>query len=96
MLLWTKEEFKSYEDANVFSIYEKRILKNLFKSKNYWEVKYHYHNTGKHRGAAKFNVPNEILVVCHNSSIYNYHFMIKELANQFERQLECFEENRKV
>ena len=102
MLLWTKEEFRSYEDAKVFYICGKRILRKLFKSENYWKVKDHYHNTGKHRGAPnslcnlKFNVPNEILAVCHNNSIYNYHFTIKELANEFEEQLECFGENRKA
>ena len=31
----------------------------------------------------KFNVPNEILVVFHNGSNYDYYFIIKELANQF-------------
>ena len=41
----------------------------------------------------KFNVPNEILVVFHNGSNYHYHFIIKELANEFEGQFECFWEN---
>ena len=69
MLLWTKEEFRSYEDAKVFYICGKRILKKLFKSENYWKVKDHYHNTGKHRGALnslcnlKFNWHAPILPV---------------------------------
>ena len=29
----------------------------------------------------KFNVPNEIPVVFHNGSNYDYHFIVKELAN---------------
>ena len=33
---------------------------------------------------SKFNVPNEISVVFHNDSNYGYHFIIKELANEFE------------
>ena len=37
-------------------------------------------------------MPNEIPVVFHNGSNYDYHFMIKELANEFEGKLECFGE----
>ena len=29
----------------------------------------------------------------HNSSNYDYHFIIKELANKFEGQFECLGEN---
>ena len=41
----------------------------------------------------KFNVYNEIPVVFHNGSNYDYHFIIKELANKFEGQFECLVEN---
>ena len=77
----------------------KRILKKLSKTINYWKVRDHCHCTGKYRGAAlsifnlKFNVPNEIPVVFHNGSNYDYHFIIKELANEFEEQFECLGEN---
>ena len=36
---------------------------------------------------------NEIPVVFHNSSNYDYQFIIKELANKFEGQFECLGEN---
>ena len=36
---------------------------------------------------------NEIPVVFHNGSNYDYHFIIKELANEFERKFECLGEN---
>ena len=39
------------------------------------------------------DVPNEI-VVFHNSSNYDYHFMIKELSNEFEGQFEYLGENK--
>ena len=42
----------------------------------------------------KFHVPNEILVAFHNGSNYDYHFTIKELANKFEGQFQCIEENK--
>ena len=37
----------------------------------------------------------EIPAVFHNSSTYDYHFIIKELAEEFEGQFECLEENTK-
>ena len=43
----------------------------------------------------KFNVSNEIPVVFHNGSNYDYDFIIKELANEFEGQFKCLGENKK-
>ena len=37
---------------------------------------------------------NEIPAVFHWASNYDYHFIIKELANEFERQLECLGKNK--
>ena len=41
----------------------------------------------------KFNVPNEIHEVFHNGSNYDYHFIIKELADEFVGKFECLGEN---
>ena len=66
---------------------------------NYRKVRDHYHYAGKYRGPAhsicnsKFNVPNEIPVVFHNGSNYDNHFIIKELANEFEGQFVCLGKN---
>ena len=38
-------------------------------------------------------MPDEIPVVFHNGSNYDYHFIIKELANKLLGQLECLGEN---
>ena len=38
-------------------------------------------------------MPNEIPAVFHNGSNYDYHLIIKELANEFEGQSECLLEN---
>ena len=39
-------------------------------------------------------MPNEIPVVFHYGSNYDYHFIIKEIAkNQFEGKIECLGEN---
>ena len=34
----------------------------------------------------KNNVPNEIPIVFHNGSNYDYHFVIKKLVKQFKRK----------
>ena len=41
----------------------------------------------------RYKVPKEILVVFHNGSTYDYHFIIKELAKEFEGNFECLGEN---
>ena len=90
MLLLTKEELKSHQDAKICYICGKRFLKKFVNDKNHRKVRDHYYFTGKYRDAAhsicnlKFNVPNEIPVVFHNGSNYDYHFIIKELANKSE------------
>ena len=99
MLPVTKEELKSHEDAKGCHICRKRIFKKFANDKNYLKVRDHCHFTSKYRDAArsickvKFNVPNEISVVFHNGLNYDYHFIIKELANEFEGQFECLGEN---
>ena len=39
-------------------------------------------------------MPNEISAVLNEGSNYGYHFIIKELANEFEGKLECLGENK--
>ena len=41
-------------------------------------------------------MPNKLPVVFHRGSDYEYCFIIKELANEFEGQLECVGENKKI
>ena len=63
-------------------------------NKKYQKVRDHYHYTGKYRGAAhdicnlRYKTPKEIPAVFHNGSIYDYHFIIKELAIEFEGQFD--------
>ena len=81
MLPLTKEELKSRQDAKVCYICGKRFLKKFANDKNYQKARDHCHYTGKYRGAvhsicnSKFNVPNEIPVIFHNDSNYDYHFI---------------------
>ena len=69
------------------------------KSKLYKKVRDHCHFTGKFRGAAHsicnlhYKVPQEIPVKIYYGSKYDYHFIIKELAEEFKGEFECLGEN---
>ena len=69
--------------------------------KKYHKVKDYCHYTGKYRVAAqdicnlRYKTPKEIPIVFHNGSTYDYHFIIKELAKEFEGEFECLGENTK-
>ena len=41
----------------------------------------------------KYGVPKTITIAFHVGSNYDYHFIIKELAEEFEKQFSCLEEN---
>ena len=83
-----------------YVIFAEEKSKTFAKDKNYQKVRVYCHYTGKQRGAAHsicnltFSVSNEIPAVFCNDSSYNYHFIIKELANQFEGQFECLGEKK--
>ena len=89
----------SCQYAEACCICGRKILKKFAEDINYWKIRDHCHYTGKYRGAAhsicnlKFNVPNEIPVFFSNGSNYDYHFIIKKIANECEGQSECFGEN---
>ena len=69
------------------------------KNEKYRKVKDHCYYTGKFRGAAhsicnlRYKIPREIPVVFHNGSTYNYHFIIKQLAEEFKGEFDCIGEN---
>ena len=63
------------------------------------KVRDHCHYTGKYIDAAhnicnlRYKIPKEIPVVFHNGSTYDYHFIIKELVEEFEGNFEFLGEN---
>ena len=67
--------------------------------KKHRKVKDHCHCTGKYRGAPhnicnlRYKISKEILIVFHNGSTYDYHFIIKVLAKEFDGNFECLGEN---
>ena len=102
MIPLTDEEKESYENQEICYICEKEFCtdenkKNTFKKMH--KVRDHCHYTGKYRGAAHSNsnlnykVSNEIPVVFHNGSTYDYHFIIKQLAREFKGYFHCLGEN---
>ena len=79
-----------------YTIYVKKSFVTIKKSK---KVRHHCHYTGKSRGAVhigcnlRYKLPKEITIVFHNGSRYDYYFIIKKLAKEFEGECECFREN---
>ena len=94
----TKKEEKKYSKQKVCYIHKKGFRTDD-SNKKYHKVRDHCHYTGKYRGAAhdicnlRYKIPKEIPVVFHNGSTYDHHFIIKELAEEFEEEFECLGEN---
>ena len=40
-----------------------------------------------------YSVPKKVPIVSHNGSKYDYHFIIKELAEEFKEQFTCLGKN---
>ena len=87
------------ESQKVCHIYKRAFCYDKNKKEKYQKVRDHCHYTGKFRGAAhsicnlRYKVPQEIPVKIHNGSKYDYHFIIKELAEEFKGEFECLGEN---
>ena len=66
--------------------------------KLYHKVRDHCHCTGKFRGAVhsicnlRYKIPKEIPIVAHHAT-HDHHFIIKQLAKEFDGQFECLGEN---
>ena len=94
----TRKKEKKHNKQKVCNICKKGFSTDD-NNKKYHKVKDHYHYTGKCRGAAhdicnlRYKILKEIPEVFHNGSTYDYHFIIKELAEEFEGEFECLGEN---
>ena len=82
-------------------LYIKKRFSTDDNNKKHHKVRDHCHYTGKYRGVAhracnlRYETQKEIPVVLRNGSSYDYHFLIKELAEKFEGEFECLGENTK-
>ena len=93
MIPLTDKQNKSHENQKRCYICKKTFTKDNKK------VRDHCHLTGKYRGAAhnkcniNYKITKDIPVVFHNGSLYDNHFIIKELVNEFEREFDFLGEN---
>ena len=98
MIPSTKEEKKIHREQKVCYICKKGFSTDDG-NKKYHKIRDHCHYTGNYRGAAhdicdlRYKTHKKIPVAFHNGSTYNYHFLIKELAEEFEGQFEFLGEN---
>ena len=85
----TKELQESYENSKICYICKDKFENNSLKDKKYCKLRDHRHYTGVYRSAThsicnlKYKVPKRIPVVSHNGCSYHYHFILKELAEEF-------------
>ena len=98
----TNGEKKLYEKQKVCYICKKEFCMDKNDEKEFkleQKVRDHCHYTGKFREAAhsicnlRYKIPREIPVVFHNGSTYDYHFIIKQLAEEFKGEFKCLGEN---
>ena len=98
MLSLRKKELKSHQDATQCQICSQKFTQKLSKDKNHGKIRNHCHFTCKCRGEAhsicniRFNVLNEIHIVVHNRSKYDYHLIMKELASESKDKFGCLGE----
>ena len=93
MIPLTDKEKEYYEEQEKRHICQERFYNNRKEKKThklYQKVRDHCHFTGKCRGAGhgicnlRYRVPHEIAVKFYNGSNYDYHHIIKELAEEFK------------
>ncbi|XP_036142915.1 uncharacterized protein LOC118645605 [Monomorium pharaonis] len=92
----TREEMRSFSDAKFCHICGKIFLATDLR------VRDHCHITGRYRGAAhsycNLNYHNSFMipVFLHNLSGYDAHFIIKEIANEYEGRVELLPLNKET
>ena len=91
----TDEENRSYENQK-----HCHVCRKLF-TKDDKKVRDHCHFTGKYRGAVhskcnmNYKITKNIPIISHSLSLYDSHLIIKEIAKEFDAELECLGENTK-
>ena len=69
------------------------------KNKKYFQVRDHCYYTEEYRGTMhsicnlKYRLLKKVPADFRNGSNYNYHFVIKELEEEFKKQFTCLGEN---
>ena len=74
---------------------EENLKINMWRIKRNCKVRNHCHYTGEYRGVVhnicnlKQSVPKKIHMAFYNESNYDYHFIIKDLPEEFKKQFTC-------
>ena len=98
--LLTKKSSRNHMKTTKSCLICKEKFENKYvKDKKYSKVRDYCHNTEEYRGAVdsicnlKYSVPKKIPIDFCNGSNYDYHFIIKELLEEFGKQFTCLGEN---
>ena len=89
----------NYIASKKLAIYARRKFSPNDNDKKYHKVTDHCHYTGKYRATAhnvcnlRYKTAKDIPILFHNGAKYDYHFIIKELAEKFKGQFESLGEN---
>ena len=98
MKLSIKDKQESYENTTICYICIEKFDNKHVKDKKYCKIRSHCHYTGEYREAAhiicnlKYSELKKIPIAFHNGSNYDYHFIIKELAEEIQEQITCLGE----
>ena len=88
-----------YENAKICYICKEMLEDKYAKDKNYCKIRDHCHYTSEYRDHAhsiydlEYCIPEEVAMIFHNGFNDVYHFIIEELAEEFEGPLTCLGEN---
>ena len=86
MKLLTNEQQKSYKNVKTDYLCKEKFEDKHAKYKNYEDAAYSICNL-------KYSIPTKLAIVFHNGFNYDHHFIIKELAEEFEKQFTCLGQN---
>ena len=96
MKLLIKEQQQSYENAKICYNCKEKFENKYLKDKKCSKVRDHCQYTQEYRDTAysicdlKYAIPKKIPIAFHNGSNYDYHFIIKELAEEFKKTIYMF------
>ena len=93
MKLLTKEQQESYENTKICYICKEKFENTYSKDKKCRNLRDHCHYSGEYRGPAhgicslKYSLPKKLPIDFHNGSNYDYHFILKEVVEEFKNSL---------
>ena len=100
MIESTEEEQYKHDTRRLCFICKGPFVKDV--KGNYMKVRDHCHYTGKYRSACHkicnlhYNTPKQIPIIFHDGSSYDYHFITKGLAEEFDEYFKCLGQNKEL